>query len=388
MNNNASLPNMMFQQKLKPLFSSILKGKFYPTKLPYYQSSTDWQLTDLYGSDTTYIKQLINDELVREKLTDNSINYYKEINDIISDPNRINWTHLSANPSTQAINLLSKNPDKIEWRKLIRENTNHRVWELMENFPEHMEKYADVDKDNFQKYLNNYISQRHEDKAIEYLLKYFPNDINFKTLSSNSSDKAIDLLAANPTKIHWDRLSRNPNDKAIDLLISNPSNISYADLRYNTNFRAFNLLVFNKDRINWRIISQNESDWAIDLLHEEPQKIDWYYLCKNKHPDVVDLFIEHKEWFDKYVARNRWNEYANPNAYPAEEIYYFNRYESQLLKDLLYRPEIFEFDYEHAVREKHINSGLFAELLANRFHPRNIPKFFGWGFEDFHHYAE
>ena len=44
-------------------------------------------------------------------------------------------------------------------------------------------------------------------------------------------------------------------------------------------------------------------------------------------------------------------------------------------------PAIFEYDYE-AIKERMYSSGICEELMANRFHPSNIPKFGGWGFED------
>jgi len=41
-------------------------------------------------------------------------------------------------------------------------------------------------------------------------------------------------------------------------------------------------------------------------------------------------------------------------------------------------PAIFVYDYE-AMRTS--RAGLHEELIQNRFHPRNIPQFDGWGFE-------
>jgi len=402
------------QPKLTPFFSSLLSRHIFPTSSrPFHQCSVDWELTDLYGSYTTiYIKQLMNDELFRLNLTNNRINYQKEINKLISE-DRINWSQMSANPSDLAIDLLSKNPDKIEWRQLIRLNTSPRVWELMKDYPEHMERYSDdkYGKQNFQQFLKHHISSRPENKAIEYLLEFLPDDKNYRNLSSNPCEMAIDLLASNPSKIHWDRLSsnpskmaidllvsnpskihwdrlsRNPSDSAIDLLISNPTKISYKDLSFNRNDRVFDLLNANREKIKWLALCVNTGDWAIDLLDLEPKKIDWYYLCRNKNPRVIDLVIKHKKWFDKYVLLHNNNEIelieTGFDFLPQDERYYHERTEASLVNALIDRPEIFEFDYKSAVREKHYESGLFAELLANRFHPKNIPKFFGWGFEDF-----
>ena len=44
-------------------------------------------------------------------------------------------------------------------------------------------------------------------------------------------------------------------------------------------------------------------------------------------------------------------------------------------------PSIFEYDYQ-AIRDHMYNSGLCEELMAKMFHPDNMYKFAGWGFED------
>ena len=43
-------------------------------------------------------------------------------------------------------------------------------------------------------------------------------------------------------------------------------------------------------------------------------------------------------------------------------------------------PAIFEYDYK-AMKDRMYNSGLFEDLMKNRFHPRNVLKFEEWGHE-------
>jgi hypothetical protein len=43
-------------------------------------------------------------------------------------------------------------------------------------------------------------------------------------------------------------------------------------------------------------------------------------------------------------------------------------------------PAIFTYDYA-AMKRRMLESGLAEELMRNRFHPRNIEKFVGWGFD-------
>jgi len=85
------------------------------------------------------------------------------------------------------------------------------------------------------------------------------------------------------------------------------------------------LLEKNPDKIYWDILSTNPS--AIHLLEKNPDKIDkidWIYLSKNSH--------------------------------------------------------IFKYDY----KKMKLNCMLFKEeLMKNRFHPRNIPKFKDWMIDGF-----
>ena len=76
------------------------------------------------------------------------------------------------------------------------------------------------------------------------------------------------------------------------------------------------------EKINWDILSLNPL--AIKLLEANPEKIVWSYLSQN--------------------------------------------------------PEIFEYDYK-AMKDRMYNSGLFEDLMKNRFHPRNVLKFEEWGHE-------
>ena len=78
----------------------------------------------------------------------------------------------------------------------------------------------------------------------------------------------------------------------------------------------------NQDKIHWKWLSSNPA--AIHILEANPDKIDWYNLSQN--------------------------------------------------------PAIFEYDYE-AMKDRMYNSGLFEELMKNRFHPKNISKFESWGYE-------
>ena len=78
------------------------------------------------------------------------------------------------------------------------------------------------------------------------------------------------------------------------------------------------------------------------------------------------------------MDRINWTRLSmNPNAIPLLKRN-FGRID---WKGISHNPSIFEYDYD-AMKERMYGSGICAELMANRFHPSNVNKWRGWGFED------
>ena len=98
--------------------------------------------------------------------------------------------------------------------------------------------------------------------------------------------------------------------------------------------------------MNWSALSQNPN--AIHLLEQNPDKIDWDYLSRNENAIHLLEQNQDKIWWD-YLSLN---------------------------------PNIFEYDYQ-AMKDHMYGSGICEELMANRFHPDNMHKFAGWGFEGY-----
>ena len=115
------------------------------------------------------------------------------------------------------------------------------------------------------------------------------------------------------------------NPKAIHLLKQNPDKINWTCLSYNP--AAIHLLEQNPDKISWLWLSFNPV--AIHILEQNPDKIDWIWLSGN--------------------------------------------------------PAIFTYDYKHIAEHRWpINK----EIIQNRFHPKNMKYFSGWGIEEFDDYEE
>jgi hypothetical protein len=95
----------------------------------------------------------------------------------------------------------------------------------------------------------------------------------------------------------------------------------------------------NQDKINWNMLSGNPA--AIQLLEQNPSRIHWNWLCTN--PSAMDLL-------EKNQDKIHWG-------------------------NLSTNPAIFTYDYKSMTRP------FTEELMAERFHPKNIERFDAWGFD-------
>ena len=155
--------------------------------------------------------------------------------------------------------------------------------------------------------------------------------LDYTKLSLNPSDGALELLEKNPEKINWFQLSKNAHPKALELLEQNP------------------------EKIDWRLLSRNSCDKALELLKKNPNKINWVQLSMNSNPKALELIERNQKIMNEYNCLNEYN----------------------CWRCLSLNPNIFGYDY--AVMET--NCLIYkAELMKNRFHPRNLYKFVSWGF--------
>jgi hypothetical protein len=106
----------------------------------------------------------------------------------------------------------------------------------------------------------------------------------------------------------------------------------------------------NQDKIDWFQLSRNPS--AITLLENNQDKIDWVLLSRN--PSALTLLEKNQDKID-------WAQLsANPSII---------EYDYKGMKDAMYK-------------------GIKEDLVKNRFHPKNIPKFRDWGMDGFEDYED
>jgi ribosomal protein L24E len=129
---------------------------------------------------------------------------------------KIDWEVLSMNPN--AISLLEQNPRKIRWNCLSRnENGKH----IMRKGPLSNHPY-------FNQTAISLLETNLDHSTVRYL-KNYQDKIDWNWLSNNPN--AIHLLKNKKNKILWDWLSSNPN--AIPILERNPKKINWSKLSMN-----------------------------------------------------------------------------------------------------------------------------------------------------------
>jgi hypothetical protein len=155
--------------------------------------------------------------------------------------------------------------------------------------------------------INYYIYRSISKYGNSHELTFFDNKIHqldWTTLSYNSSEKAIQLLEQNIDKINWFGLSNNPS--AIHILEKYPDKICWRSLCYNKN--GLPILKNNIDKLNkehWMILSKKP--YAIPLLEMYPNKIDWAALCMNPGSKNLLLKNKHRINWDIFIAYNYKN---------------------------------------------------------------------------------
>jgi hypothetical protein len=98
--------------------------------------------------------------------------------------------------------------------------------------------------------------------------------------------------------------------------------------------------------VNWSYLSSNPN--AIHLLEKNLDKVDWKELSENPNAiHILEKNLDKVDWL--------W---------------------------LSCNPNIFTYDYK-AMKDKMYNGGIKEDLMKNRFHPQNLHKLKGWGFEGY-----
>lgn len=253
-----------------------------------------------------------------------------------TEPERINWGQMSHNP--RALHLVEQNPDKFNyWKYVSRWSYNNQMRGIIE---EHLDSVAEL--------VEMVTAINEQRMQIQQIPMFVPSDnLDWSALSCGS--RAMHLLERHPEKIDWQHLSSNSHPKALRLLEKHPEKIDWQNLSRNTNPDAIRMLEQHPEKIDWWYLSSNSA--AKRLLEQYPEKIIWSYLCNNRSEWAMG-------WLETHPEKINWI-YLSGNPL----IFTFND----------------TYDYEDMKESKRL---LHQDLIQTMFHPNNLAKMNGWGFEN------
>jgi ribosomal protein L24E len=279
---------------IKKLYSSGLSSNPHPKAIELLQSN------DLENSIQFHVEW--------ERLSNNP--YAIEL--LKKNPDKINWLLLSSNPG--AIQLLKENPDKINWHEL---SLNPAAIQLLKENP---------DKINWAMLSENpnaiYLLRKNPDKIDWGHLSINPNAIELlhkksKEVDSNGNPNRCYYGTFNKKNISIDYLGRNPilTPRLHDCKCPDNNRDPCSNYNFNVSINAIYVNLYkDSDRNFWIDLSRRPN--AIDLLKQYPDRIDWINLSHNSNPDALELLQQNP---DKIV----WQKLSkNPNIFEIDTYHY------------------------------------------------------------------
>uniref|UniRef100_A0A6C0L8U0 Uncharacterized protein n=1 Tax=viral metagenome TaxID=1070528 RepID=A0A6C0L8U0_9ZZZZ len=261
------------------------------------------------------LKYELRDWISLEKLDMNSLSYNPDAIDLLDKyPDKIDWQEIASNPNNEgSVRLIRKyifgnNQKSSKSNSKYKKFANDIDWAVLSSNPYAIDLLEAIIKEGGADATNNrvdwYLFSSNKE-AIPILSKpEYRKHIDWAVLSSNPSAidllkdkweedkqiKRVDVEQYNNLKdyeniVAWNILSGNPN--AIDLLrkkIRDEKKMSPED--YDS--------LEDNEKIAWDILSANSE--AIALLEKNPDKIVWLNLSSNQNPKAIKLLKERVEY--------------------------------------------------------------------------------------------
>ena len=146
--------------------------------------------------------------------------------------------------------------------------------------------------------IGNKIGKQVEEYKLIDSIEEIGIENHYDALSSNTHNKAIEILLQNPEKINWEAFSGNSNSKAVNYLIEHPAKINWEGLSGNTHPIACKYFLEHKDTaginwetFNWEKISANPNEDILRFVKENPDKINNEGYSRNPNPIVVNEYV-------------------------------------------------------------------------------------------------
>ena len=320
---------------------------------------------------------------------------------------KIDFMTIAFNPL--AIDLIETHIEKIYDTSLLFNNNNAKhIVEKLFNISEYnevcwqaissSEEYATIIEENFQYIIDSWMFlsryQFGKNPGIVHLMENFiKRDFHPQCV--------LDLL---------DGLFQNPNPKVIPIIEKYMNRIT-PDMFLQNVYQSPHLHYFidkgivsmnqdvinNMDDSNKRLLSSNSCNKIIMLLDNNQKLIDWPSLCMNKNPRAIKIIeknlhkLDSKCWSLLSINQNAIHILENNVEKVNWDALLYNQNAGHLLdqrqnietidwETFSANPAMFEVDYNYL--KQRMKNTFAEELIANRFHPKNMDKWFSWGFDE------
>lgn len=277
-----------------------------------------------------------------------------------------NYDALSFNPNI-TWEIVQQNPDK-PWNYSYLSMNPNITWEIVKN-NKHMKwdyyylsrnKNITIDiihEEDDEKWSMSMFCRNNPNIDIEIFKKYKLHRFSL-FFASNPRLKWTDILDnyetfCNTAGILTSEVSLNPNI-TWEIVQSHP------DIQWNWDMLSLN------PNITWEIIQQNPNDpWNWELLAKNPN-ITWEIIQQN--PD--------KHWDIKMFSENPNISFENVMEMKEQKYFFGGLFANSFDRER-------EMFLRNKMQEWFIHSSLKEELMMTMWHPRNMKKWNGWGFDDF-----
>lgn len=303
------------------------------------------------------------------------------------NPHYIDWFNLSRNPSSRAILILKRNMDKIKWKNIVM-NKNPEVLNIIKENIDKIDDWSylsmredayEILKENRDKIVWYYFCKNKNPKMIEILEDLNEEELkeicwlSWMNLCANENESIMSFIEKhiNHENIDWENLSANKC--ACKILKKYPNEINWNSISNNRSYEAIEIIKENLDKIDWKILSGNP--FAYEILKENPDKVNFKYFTSNKNAIKM---VQEKiiEIIEKNQENNQEKNIINDSSISISLSHNKGKFDSQFLekyKDNIncfnhwfHREEIFEYDYkEMKKRRTLIKKDLIVSNLKN-----------------------
>jgi len=339
-----------------------------------------WLIENPHPGTTQFVEERL--EEIRMEDIYRMLKYPNFIHLIMTRLRILNSPYLSKN--SEAIHLLMKNPELIDWY-MLSANPSSKALEIIEENIINEQNQINTATTVFQKLqiqcervYSEYpafwrlLATNTNPKAIEIIEKYYSKLTPFCIdsecidfwcdLSRNSN--AVHLLEKYPRYIDWRSILKNP--KAVHLIEQNLDKIDEDDWPLLSGNPGAVHIFENPEYLDkiddWSYLSQNPEPKAIQILEKNLDKVVWESFSKN--PSAISILLQILKEEKEVKKKRENNESVNKQDYK-----YYDYFDKIDFSRLSLNPAIFELDTQGLKERCDVYR---KELIEKAMHPHRM----------------